>query len=80
METNTCHGQCYLMQKLKKQQEKEQQSFKINLQEGLAVDHQEFSLKSPSVFPQRNDNYNLYNSALNPQDYIGTIDRPPLLG
>lgn len=80
MENNTCHGQCYLMKKLKNQQEKEQQNFKINLQEGLAVDTNFFSIDLSSFTPIVSTCYNLYLSNLNPKDYSYSLDRPPLLG
>ena len=80
MENNTCHGQCYLMKKLKSQQENEQQSFKINFQEGLAVNTDLFSFELTSLLPISNNNYSLYTSNLNPKDYSFTLDRPPLFG
>lgn len=80
MENNTCHGQCYLMKKLKSQQENEQQSFKINFQEGLAVNTDFFSFELTSLLPIQNNIYNLYTSNLNPKDYSFTLDRPPLFG
>lgn len=80
MENNTCHGQCYLMKKLKSQQENEQQSFKINFQEGLAVNTDFFSFELTSLLPIQNKIYSLYTSNLNPKDYSFTLDRPPLFG
>ena len=80
MENNTCHGQCYLMQKLKKQQEKEQQSFKINLQESLAVCQHLFSFDILTYQTSVVKQFNIYFSNLNPRDYVYTLDRPPLFG
>ena len=81
MENNTCHGQCYLMQKLKTQQENEQQNFKINFQEGLAVDHHLFSFEWFIFNPiSEVAEYSMYTSTLNPRDYIYSLDRPPVLG
>lgn len=80
MENNTCHGQCYLMQKLKNQQEKEQQSFKVNFQEGLAVVYTMFSFDLPMYNNQDGIVYNLFSSNLFPREYIFLLDRPPLIG
>ncbi len=80
MENNTCHGQCYLMQKLKKQQDQEQQSFKINLQEGLAVSTKLFAFDLPVVQLQDQKQFSIFTSKLNPRDYVYILDRPPLFG
>ncbi|MCA5003659.1 hypothetical protein [Sphingobacterium bovistauri] len=80
MQNNTCHGQCYLMQKLKKQQEKEQQSFKINFQEGIAVQHQLFSFDINLAVQKSTPQYNLYSTNLNPRDYSFNLYHPPVFG
>lgn len=80
MQNNTCHGQCYLMQKLKTQQDQEQQNFKINLQEGLAVSTKLFAFDLPVVPVQDQKQFSIFTSKLNPRDYVYILDRPPLFG
>lgn len=78
IENNTCHGQCYLMKKLKIQQEKEQQNFKINLQESIAVNPTVLSFNSSPLAGVIEITYSLYTSKLNPREFIYSVDRPPL--
>ena len=80
MENNTCHGTCYLMQKLKNQQEKEQQNFKVNLQEGMVVIQHLFSFKLLTINTPNFTDYSLYSSKLPPREYTYLLDRPPLFG
>lgn len=80
MENNTCHGTCYLMQKLKNQQEKEQQNFKVNLQEGMVVIQHLFSFKLQTINTPNATDYSLYSSKLHPREYTYLLDRPPLFG
>jgi hypothetical protein len=80
MENNTCQGQCFLMKKLKNQQEKEQQNFKINFQESLAVNPHLFLSDIVVSVPIQKKVYGSFTSNLNPRDFIYTLDRPPLLG
>lgn len=79
MENNSCHGQCYLMQKLKDQQEKEQQNFKVHFHEASTVDAVEFCFENPQTTILLPHDYPLYQSSLNPKDHIGTLFHPPLV-
>ncbi len=78
MQHNTCHGQCYLMKKLKNQQEKEQQNFKINLQESIAVNPTQILFHANSLSDVIEITYSIYTSNLNPREFIYSLDRPPL--
>lgn len=78
MEHNTCHGKCYLMKKLKAQQENEQKNFKVNFHESLAVDHFQNEVDLCTTVTELAKTYPLYFCNLNPQDYIYSIDHPPL--
>jgi len=80
IENNTCQGQCFLMKKLKNQQEKEQQNFKINLQESLAVNPHLFSSETLISTPIVKSVYGIFSSKMNPRDFIYALDRPPLFG
>ena len=80
MENNKCQGQCFLMKKLKNQQENEQQNFKVNFQESLAVNPNLFSSDIYLSTPILKKVYGLFTSNLNPRDFIYTLDRPPLIG
>lgn len=79
MKNNTCHGQCYLMKKLKKQQDNEQRNFKVNFQEGATVTPMLYSFEITTAKSSSIKVYSLYRSKLLPKDYSYSIDRPPLL-
>lgn len=68
------------MKKLKNQQEKEQQNFKINLQESFALQKDIFSFDLPTYVSLKPNSYSRYKSSLNPKDYTLTVDRPPIIG
>lgn len=79
MQNNTCHGQCYLMKKLKNQQEKEQKNFKINLHESFIISAEYFCFDiTETLFITKK--YNLYSDPFQPKDFIQSVDRPPLFG
>lgn len=80
MENNTCHGQCYLMQKLKKQQENEQQNFKVNFHESYVANPEVFSFDIAHLSTSLVEEFNVYSSNLFPRDFVYSLDRPPLLG
>lgn len=75
---NTCHGQCFLMKKLKNQQEKEQQNFKVHFHEALAVNPIISFIDQPIINEIQTDTFGLYKSNLVPKEYINSIFRPPL--
>jgi len=79
MENNTCHGQCYLAKKLKQQQEKEQESFKVHFHEAFAISLTSFDLSNPISTQVDSPEFNLYFSNLNPKDLISSPFHPPLV-
>lgn len=79
MENNTCHGQCFLAKKLKQQQEKEQESFKVHFHESLAMTPVSFDFANTQSLESKTPRYNRYAPNLNPKDFTGTPFHPPLV-
>lgn len=78
MTHNTCHGQCYLMKKLKAQQDNEQKNFKVHFHEALIIAPLQYdlALDIPSLVEVKS--YNLYSSNLIPSDFNPYIFQPPI--
>lgn len=79
MKNNTCHGQCYLMKKLKSQQEREQANFKVNFHEAFVAAPSEVEFQNPIKTRSFVDIQNLYISNLFPEDYSAIVFHPPVL-
>ena len=78
MKNNSCHGQCYLMKKIKAQQENEQENFKVHFHEALAIDPAPVQSLLPITVSLKKEIYNLYTSNLYPQDYLFQVFQPPI--
>ncbi len=77
---NTCHGQCFLMKKIKAQQEKEQSNFKVNFNESNAIATFDFDFTSLCQPLCSDIIYSIYTTDLRPKDYNASVFRPPVLG
>lgn len=80
MVNNTCHGQCYLMKKIKDKQENEQKNFKIYLYEANFVAVNSMEIPAIATFYYDKAAYPLYRSDMTPADYNQAVFRPPLVG
>lgn len=78
MQNNTCHGQCYLAKKLKQQQEKEQESFKVHFQEAVNISPITFIFSITKLTETEKSEFSLYSSNLNPKSFNKILFRPPL--
>lgn len=78
MENNNCHGQCYLAKKLKQQQEKEQESFKINFHEAISWDILETFIIRPASKTLFKLPYQLMEPNYYALDLVLKFFRPPL--
>lgn len=78
MEHNNCHGQCYLAKKLKQQQEKEQQSFKVNLHEAVNSAIVIFNFLRPWAIIVYQIEFNLFEPNFYQLKFANKVFRPPL--
>lgn len=79
MKVNNCHGQCYLMKKLKDKQENEQKNFKVIFHEATVTLADIIELPSVITIPLDRLSFSDYKSEMNPSDFNKSIFRPPVL-
>jgi len=78
MENNNCHGQCYLAKKLKQQQEKEQESFKVNFHEANSIYPIVYDFNRPTCDLLNEITFNLFQPNFYELEIVKSIFRPPL--
>ena len=78
MLNNNCHGQCYLMKKLKSQQEREQENFKVHFHEADIKAPIFYELANPNFIKPINIVYAIYKSTLYPIQFSSLIFHPPI--
>ena len=78
MLNNSCHGQCYLMKKLKSQQEREQENFKVHFHEADIKLPVYYEIKNPNLGNTITVVYSLYKSTLHPILFNNNIFHPPI--
>lgn len=79
MQNNTCHGQCYLMKKIKDKQENEQQNFKVNFHEANIVNAFSIEIPTIAIIPFDKITYPAYQTDMVPSDYYASVFRPPVV-
>jgi len=79
MKNNNCHGQCYLMKKIKEKQENEQKNFKVHFHEATIVTAYSTDLAPVKPITISKTTYPIYQVDLRNDKYINAIFRPPIL-
>lgn len=80
MVNNNCHGQCYLMQKMKDKQENEQKNFKVHFHEANSVDPYSTLIPAIAVISFEKISYPTYPTDMLPSDYNAAVFKPPIVG
>lgn len=76
---NNCHGQCYLMKKLKDKQENEQKNFKVNFQEDLIEKIALITIPKSTFIILKNVEYPNYREHNKGNEALESLFRPPIL-
>lgn len=79
MQNSNCHGQCYLMQKIKDKQENEQKNFNVHFQESSIELANILDLPKAPTSIINHLTYPEYRKDMFHSNYTSTIFRPPVL-
>lgn len=79
MINNDCHGQCYLMKKLKSQQDREQENFKVHFHEADLKTPVFYEISKLGLVKSITIIYSIYRSTLHPILFSNNIFHPPIL-